>query len=392
MTLSRRRFLGLPGLVKTRHAGRRPVLVNIFLRGGMDGLHAVPAFADEDYYTLRPRIAIPAPGEKKGAFDLDGFFGLHSELAPLFDLFKDKKLAIVHACGGPDLSLSHFEAQRNMELGVPVGAEIGSGWMTRLLRTEQSASSSPLSAIALGEQLPDALVGGSGALVLPNLADYRLKLPAGWRGEFSEALFELYERGTDSISRSGLQTKERIRVLSKLAGTTPEVRGGANYPDSIFGRQLRELAAVIRADLGLRVAQVDLDGWDTHIDQPPRMAALMRELGQGMTAFYQDLGDVMERVTVVAMSEFGRRVAGVGGLGTDHGRGGACFVLGDGVQGGKVYTKWPGLTRSSLDRDGNLPVTVDYRDVFAEVLTERLGVEERSAVFPSYEPTPIGIV
>lgn len=392
MSLDRRGLLGLRGSFAPDPSRERSVLVIVFLRGGMDGLHTVPAYADPNYRSQRPKIAIPEPGEKDGALDLDGFFGLHPELAPLLDLYRDRSLAVVHACGGPDRSLSHFEAQRNMELGVEEGADIPSGWLTRTLQADRTHSGAPLTALAMGERLPDSLFGGARALVLPGLEDFRLKLPEAWPEGFGAALAALYERGSDEISRAGQRTQDLMRTLARLAQAPPRPAAGAEYPDSIFGRQLRELAAVIRADLGLRIAQLDLAGWDSHVDQHALLLGLMHDLGRGLSAFCTDLGTAMQRVTVVALSEFGRRVAGVRGMGTDHGRGGACFVLGQGIQGGRVHGSWPGLDREQLDRDGNLAVTTDYRDVLGEVLRGRLGIAAHASVFPGHTHAPVRLV
>jgi uncharacterized protein (DUF1501 family) len=362
------------------------VLVTIFLRGGMDGLHSVPPHADGSYHHHRPTLAVKDPGATGGAVDLDGFFGLHPELKPLAELFQEKRLAIVHASGSPDKTLSHFEAMQTMERGVSDGNSTASGWISRHLASLDTGNDSPMRAIAFGDVLPKSLQGSIGTMAVRSLSEFRLPLPDAWGHGFAEALAGLYASGQDPAHLAGRSALELLRSLQKLDPEKYTPEGGSTYPKGDFGSGLRQIAQVIKADVGLEIATVDLGGWDSHVAQSTLLEGLMRQLGQGLHAIARDLGDRMKRVTVLAMSEFGRRVHENSGLGTDHGRATAMFLLGGGIRGGKVYGRWPGLSSGQLDQDGNLRVTTDYRDILGEIVDRRLHNSNLGKVFPDYAP------
>jgi uncharacterized protein (DUF1501 family) len=366
-------------------------LVTIFLRGGMDGLHTVPPYADPAYRAQRPTLAVAEPGRAGGAADLDGFFGLHPAMAPLAEVFQARRLAVVHASGSPDTTLSHFEAMQTMERGVADGNSTASGWIARHLASLENGNDSPLRAIAFGDVLPKSLQGSLHASAVRSLSEFRLALPDGWGEEFRGLLAGLYAGGSDPARAAGRGALELLHSLEKLDPEKYSPEGAAAYPDGEFGRGLRQVAQLLKAEVGLEVAAVDLGGWDSHVAQGALMEGLMRQLAQGLHAFHADLGDRLRQVTVVAMSEFGRRVNENGGLGTDHGRATAMFVMGGGIRGGKVYGQWPGLAAERLDRDGNLRVTTDYRDVLAELVERRLRNPDITRVFPAYSPRHPGL-
>jgi uncharacterized protein (DUF1501 family) len=397
MRLSRRHLLtrlapqgGQRLFFRAEDRGSGDTLVVVFLRGGMDALHTVPPFGDLEYRSRRPTLAIPEPGAAGGAVDLDGFFGLHLGLAPLADLFQERRLAIVHAFGSPDTTLSHFEAMQTMERGVDDGRTTATGWLTRHLAASRPQNPSPLRAVAFGDVLPKSLQGALHASAIRSLDEFRLTPPDTWEPDFSNLLGEMYALGDDPAHRSGRSTLQLLARLEDLAPANGDV-GGSAYPDTAFGRGLRQAAQLLRAEVGLEVAALDLAGWDSHVVQAPLLAGLMDDLARGLAAFHADLGDEMSRVTVAVMSEFGRRVRENSGLGTDHGRATAMFVLGGGIRGGKVYGKWPGLGGDQLDRDGNLRVTTDYRSVLAEILDRRIGNPQTGTVFPSFQPTYLNL-
>jgi len=368
------------------------ILVVVFLRGGMDGLHVVPALGDPAYRKQRPTLALSEPGKPKdAALPLDGFYGLHPKLAPLRDLFQAQKLAIVHAIGSPDKTLSHFEAMQTMERGVGDGNLTASGWIARHLAALENGNQSPMRALAIAEVLPKSMQGAIAATAVRSLSDYRLNLPDKWQEPFRDLLGDLYQAGDDPIQAAGRSTLQLLGDMEKLDPAKYQPEGGAVYPDTGLGKGLRQVAQLIKADLGLEIAEVDLGGWDAHAVQDVLMSGLMDELGRSLHAFYSDLGDRTRRVTVVAMSEFGRRVHENSGLGTDHGRGTAMFLMGGGIRGGKVYGQWPGVADHQLDRDGNLVVTTDYRDVLGELVERRLGNTRVSQVFPDYTPRPLAL-
>lgn len=367
-------------------------LVVIFLRGGMDALHTVPPCGEPAYYRQRPTLAVPGPGPSGAAVDLDGRFALHPTLSPLRELYRAGHLAVVHACGSPDTTLSHFEAMQTMERGVSDGGTTASGWLTRHLRSSAPRSESPLRALAFGSVLPKSLQGTPGATAVRSLTEFRLQAPAEWGPGFRAGLAALYSEGEDAAATAG---RAALRLLTRLEQLDParyRPTGGAAYPAGEFGDALRQTAQLIKADLGLEAACVDLGGWDSHVAQPTLLDGLMRQLAAGLHAFHTDLADHLRRVTVVAMSEFGRRVHENSGLGTDHGRGTAMLLLGGAVRGGRVYGRWPGVAPDELDRDGNLQVTTDYRDVLAEVVRARLRNPHLAEVFPGHAPRPIGLV
>lgn len=380
-----RRMGKSPRLVFEPQAGpQRDVLVTIFLRGAMDGIHTVPPYADPAYRKHRPTLALAEPGKPNGIRDLDGFFGVHPDMAPLAELFQGKRLAVVHASGSPDQTLSHFEAMQTMERGVSDGNSTASGWLSRHLASVNSGSSSPIRAIAMGDVLPKSLQGSVTATAVRSLKEFRLGIPNEW-DRFRGLLGTFYAGDADPAAAAGRETLELLGSLEKLDPDTYQVEGGAKYPDTDLGRSLKQVAQLIKADVGLEVAALDLGGWDAHAAQVVLMQGLMGQLAQSMHAFHADLGDRMQRVTLVAMSEFGRRVHENSSLGTDHGRATAMYLLGGGIRGGKVYGKWPGLEDGQLDRDGNLRVTTDYRDILGEIVDRRLGNPNLGQVFPEWQ-------
>lgn len=372
------------------------VLVCLFLRGGADGLHLVAPYGDAGYYAGRPRIAVARPDDTRVAaaergVALDGFFALHPILAPLHEIYGAGRLAIVHAAGSPDETRSHFEAMATMERGVADGSVSTSGWLGRHLRPSPGVPVSPLRAVAIGDVLPQSLEGALGATAVHTLNDFRLALPAGWSDGFRALLAEMYRGEADAVVGAGHETLKLLRALDQLEPEEYRPEGGARYPEGSFGRGLREIAQLIKADLGLEVACLDLGGWDSHIAQGHLLDGLMRDLAGGLSAFHADLGEHMERVTLLAMSEFGRRVQENGGLGTDHGRGTCFFVMGGGIRGGRVLARWPGLAPEHLEGPGDLPVTTDYRDLLAEIVARRLRNPDWSRVFPEYQATFHGL-
>lgn len=362
------------------------ILVLLLLRGGMDGLHTVPPHADPQFGGIRRKLTLPPPERTGGIIDLDGFFGLHPLLAPLAELYREQSLAIVHACGSPDQTLSHFEATRTLERGVSDGNSIGSGWLTRHLKTHQTNNRSPMRAVAFSQIMPAALIGAPNSIALPSLSQFRFDLPPDWDPNFGDALQDLYTASGDAASRAGTASLRLVSELKKLRVDQYTPDHGAVYPGDLLGRTTSEVAQLIRAEVGLEVAVVELGGWDTHLGQVPNMAMLMTSLAGSLQALVRDLGTHMKRVVVVAISEFGRRVAENAAQGTDHGRGTAMFVLGGGIRGGRVYGQWPGLRRDQLDSHGNLQVTTDYRHVLAEIVDRRLMSRQLSQVFPGFTP------
>jgi uncharacterized protein (DUF1501 family) len=371
---------------------RKKILVAIFQRGAADGLNIVVPHAENRYYELRPSIAVPRPSQAAGqredaAIDLDGFFGLHPSLASLKPVWDSGHLAIVHAAGSPDPSRSHFDAQDFMESGTPGRKATGDGWMNRAL-PQETGRISPVRAVSMGPVLPRSMRGLNAAVAVQNVGDFQVRNPDAAR------TFEaLYADSADPVLRAaGRDTFAAVSLLQAIQKRRYEPAAGANYPKGRFGDSLRQIAQLIKADVGVEMAFADVGGWDHHVNEVgPRasegqLAARLSEFGQALGAFWRDLGDRMGDVAVVTMSEFGRTARENGDRGTDHGHANCMFVMGGDVRGGKVYGEWPGLQQEQLYEARDLNLTTDFRDVLGELVKGQLGNQDLNKVFPGYAP------
>lgn len=372
------------------------VMVAIFQRGGMDGLSVVVPYGDgAAYYDKRPNIGIKEPGGDRTAIDLDGHFGLHPALRPLKEVYDAKHLAVIHATGSPDPSRSHFDAMDYMERGTPGDKMTSTGWLNRHLQSAAWQNDSPFRAIGMGAMVQGSLRGSVSVLALKSIADFHLAGREDQTAAFQQVLAGLYSIQTpaNALDTQASEVFATIDMLTKLSAATYQPANGAIYPETDYGLGLKQIAQLIKADVGLEVACVDIGGWDTHEQQGNAdglLAGVLDELGQGLAAFHNDLRDYMNNVTVVTMSEFGRRVEENASRGTDHGHGNCMFVMGGGVNGG-VHTDWPGLTNEKLN-DGDLAITTDYRDILSEILTRRLLNPAVDQVFPGYKPNSRGVM
>jgi uncharacterized protein (DUF1501 family) len=363
---------------------RRRVLITIFQRGAVDGLNMIVPFGERAYYDARPTLAIARPGASAdGAVDLDGFFGLHPRLAPLEPLFRARQLAIVHACGSPDATRSHFDAQDYMETATPGVKSTQDGWLNRYLHAREHQAATPFRAVALCPQLPRALQGSEPALAIGQIAQF------GIRGELSPSSFESeYAAAADTVPRStGRDAFAAVRMLKVANPAQYTPANGAEYPRSAFGQALRQIAQLVKADVGLEIAFAESGNWDHHVNEGAavgQLATRLDDLALGIAALVRDLGDRMADVVVLTMSEFGRAVTENGNRGTDHGHGNAMMILGGPVRGGKVYGRWPGLAREQRFEGRDLSVTTDFRAVFSEVVREHLGLDSSAAIFPGF--------
>lgn len=378
--------------------------VMLFLRGGADGMSLVVPHGEDAYYRERPSLAIARPKDGRAtaagrALDLDGFFGLHPAMASLLPLYRGGTMAVLHAVGSGDRSRSHFEAMAAMERGLFRNPHsLTSGWMARFLEETPARSSSPLRAVAMGATTPDILRGASHATTIPSLDRYRIESPLeGWSpSAFAEALERLYARTGDEVGEAGVETLHVLKALNRLDPASYRPERDAEYPPTDIGQAMRQVAMLLKADVGVETAFVDKDGWDTHVAQGATegwLTGLASELALTLRAFVDDLGvERMARVNVVVMTEFGRRLRENQGLGTDHGRGSFAFVLGGGVRGERVVADWPGLEPDQLEEPGDLRVTTDYRDVLAEVLSVRMGLTTPASVFPGVTGKRVGVL
>jgi len=380
-------------IARTAEAGaaRRKVLVAIFQRGAVDGLNMVVPFGEREYYAARPSIAVPRPNGARpddAAIDLDGFFGLHPRLAPLKPLWDARQLAIVHASGSPDSTRSHFDAQDYMETATPGVKSTQDGWLNRYLHAREHADATPFRAVALAGQLPRSLQGTAPALAMNQIGQFGIR--AGQATEMVQASFESeYAAAADRVlNRTGGQAFDAVKMLKSADPAKYQPENGADYPRSAYGDALRQIAQLIKADVGLEVAFAEAGGWDTHVNQGSavgQLAGRLDDFGRGIAALARDLGDRMGDTVILTMSEFGRAVAENGNRGTDHGHGNAMFVIGGGnVRGGKVYGRWPGLAREQRYDGRDLAVTTDFRSVFDEVVRGHLEVADTRTIFPGF--------
>lgn len=390
--MKRRTFLQATGLAtiplisprlvlsQSVQSGGGDVLVCIYQRGGADGLNLVVPHGESAYYQSRPNIAIPQPGQPGGAIDLDGFFGLNPNLSPLKPLYDAGDLAVVHATGSPDPSRSHFQAQDFMEYGTPGVNTTTDGWLNRYLNTVAGPAAT-FQGVGFGHvQL--ALQGAYPVVGMNSIDGYNLNTHPADEDPLRDAIAELFNQSSpmDGAANGILVSVDELKAANP--GAIP-VEHGAEYPASPFGSDMLQVAQLIKSGIGMQVACVDVGGWDHHDQLESAMTPLASDFAATLAAFYQDLGDLMTSVTVVTMTEFGRRVAENASLGTDHGHGSVMFALGGGVNGGQVISQWPGLSMADLDQ-GDLAITTDYRTVLADALVNRLGAPDLAAVFPGF--------
>ncbi|GIE79621.1 hypothetical protein Aph02nite_55710 [Actinoplanes philippinensis] len=366
------------------------VLVLLSLRGGFDGLSAVVPAGDAAYYAARPTIAVP----KTQLIGGGSFFGLHPALSPLLPYWTGGQLAAVQAVGQPAPNRSHFSAMEDLERAAP-GTSIRTGWLNRMLGL--TASSDPMRAVAMGTAMPARVLAGPAPYLGVTSID-KTALTGEQAGRpIAATMAKLYESAPAALKQTAGQLNGALQRTAQLraAGYTPA--NGAVYPGTDLGAALRDVARLIKSGSGLMSATVDSGDWDMHENLGPavagrRMFDQLKALATALAAFAADLGpDGLRRVTLITISEFGRRVTQNGSGGLDHGYGNAMFVLGGNVKGGKVYGRWPGLTTAQL-RDGDLAVTTDYRAVIGEILRARCGVGDLASVFPGVTASALGIV
>lgn len=360
-------------------------LVVVFLRGGWDALNVVPPIDGSDrglYEAARPGIRI---ADQK-LLRLDDRFGLHPRLTDLYPLYQDGKLGVVHAVGLNYDTRSHFDAMEYIELGTPGSKATSSGWITRHLRSVSGGANGLLPVVAAPSQ-PTALLAANMTASMSSVSDFS-QWDNGLLNQQQAAQRVLYQ-GQTLLHQSGLQTLDTIAALAPLAGQEYQPQNGASYREDELGNQLKMIAQLVKMDAGLRVATVDFGGWDTHEYQNDAeggyMGDLLESLGANLAGFYTDLDSgYTGRLSVVVISEFGRRLAQNDANGTDHGHGSVMLALGGGVNGGQVYGQWPGLENEQLYDRADLAVTTDYRQVFGELLQNRLRNPAVDQVFPGF--------
>ena len=375
------------------NAPKGKTLICLFQRGAADALNIVVPHGDKSYYSLRPSIAIPRPGglargiSAETAIDLDGFFGLHPALAPFKPLYDRGILAPVHAVGSPSATRSHFDAQDYMETGTPDIKGTTDGWLNRYLAVQgtcDECKTSPFRAVSLTQQTPRILEGTSEVVAMNSLNEFTVRAS----GTQAERLEALYRTGSaDLVHGTGKEMFEAVKMLKAANPQKYAPGNGAEYPRSQFGQRLLQIAQLIKADVGLEIAFADVGGWDTHVNQGSttgQLAGRLDDFAKSIAALVADLGDRMDDVLILTMSEFGRMARENGNRGTDHGHAGALFVIGGDVKGGKVHGKWPGLANEQLYEGRDLTLTTDFRSVFSEVTSRHLGAKSLDRIFPGF--------
>jgi uncharacterized protein (DUF1501 family) len=390
----------LPKIVLAEHyVSARDVIVSVFQRGGADGLTLCIPYTDPNYAASRPTIAIPQPdaGTPTAAIALDNLFAFPQGMKGLLPPFLATDLLVVHATGQLNNSRSHFDAQRYMEVGKPVDPSLVTGWLGRHLATVPPLrTTAPLRALGISSGLQKTLVGAPKTLPIANPANFSISGAAGSQAARLAVIQDDYATAPEPLRSAALDATNTVALLKSVnfAGYVPS--NSAVYPNTSFGRALKSVATLIKADLGIEAAQVDIGGWDTHSAQSPISGSMyntMLDFSNSLGAFWADvIGAGSYPVTVVAVSEFGRNVRENGSAGTDHGRGTTMFAMGKGIAGGRVLAiNWPGLARANQESGQDLKVTVDYRDILAEIVQNRLGNTNLGTVFPGWTPTMRGV-
>jgi uncharacterized protein (DUF1501 family) len=379
--------------MELKAAQRGKTLIVLFQRGAADALNVVVPHGETAYYGLRPSIGIPRPanGVQNAAIDLDGFFGFHPSLAPFKPLYDRGMLAPIHAVGSPSATRSHFDAQDFMESGTPDDKNTPDGWLNRYLATRGTCEAckvngqpSPFRGVAFAPETPRILEGPSPTVAMNSLAEFSVRAT----GNDVERLEALYRTGSaDLVHASGSEMFEAVKMLKAANVGQYQVANNADYPRSQFGTRLKQIAQLIKMDLGVEIAFADVGGWDTHVNQggaTGQLAGRLDDFAKSIVALTTDLGDRMGDVTIVTMSEFGRTAKENGNGGTDHGHAGTMFVVGGDIAGGKVHGHWPGLAPEQLNEGRDLALTTDFRAVYSEVVSRHLGADRLDVIFPGY--------
>jgi len=379
-------FLTRAAFGSIESATRPKRLVVIFQRGAADGLNIVVPHAERAYYAMRPSINIP----RKDVLDLDGFFGLHPSMASLQPIWTQGHLAIVHAAGSPDPTRSHFDAQDFMESGTPGVKATNDGWLNRTLHSMPApADKSAFRAIALGPALPRILNGPEPAVAVNNVQEFGVGGRNPSTVPIANTFEAMYAQSVDTVLHgTGQETFDAVKMLKAADPSKYRPAPGADYPRGRFGESLRQLAQLIKANLGVQIAFADIGGWDHHVNEGStqgQIANVLRDFSQSLSAFWTDLGDLGEDTVVITMSEFGRTARENGNRGTDHGHANVMFLMGGPVKGGKVYGQWPGLEQSQLYEGRDLAVTTDFRRVLGEAVAQHLGNTQLDHVFPGFQ-------
>jgi uncharacterized protein (DUF1501 family) len=377
----------------------RDTVIQIYLRGASDGLSMCVPYADNGYYAARPNLAVSRPDQTSDpnrATDLNGFFGLPPAMLPLIPAYQAGRLMFVHATGSTDPTRSHFDAQRFMEVGKARDLNLNTGWLGRhLATTAPMVAGASLRGVSISTGLPKTLDGGPQTLPIPNLDTFGLLGTSSSTAARQTAINDMYSQTTDPVRAAGLNTINTINLLNQINFSGYVPGGSAVYPNNSLGNAMKSVAALLKAQVGVEAVAIDYGGWDTHVNQGIHLGTmfnLMNNLSNTLAAFHSDMfAATNPSFTLVVMSEFGRRLTENGSNGTDHGHANSMILMGNCIQGGRVLANWPGLAQNQLFEGLDLQVTIDYRDILAEIVQNRLGNPDLATVFPTYTPTMRGL-
>ena len=376
---------------------KNKVLVCIFQRGAMDGLMAVSPYTDPNLKILRPTLYM-SPAESEGKMiDLDGKFGLHPSLQAFQPFFTEGRMAIVHGVGSPNNTRSHFDAQDYMESGTPYSKSTASGWLNRAVGL-MGHEATPFRAVSITSALPRSLYGDNEALAINNLQEFAIQMRGNpLAANLAAGSFEqLYDQTSSEIlNKTGKESFDALKQLNVNNLKNYQPAAGVVYPNSPIGNSLKQIATLIKMEVGMEVAFAESGGWDTHFNQGAANGALARnfkDFSDSIAAFWKDLEAYHDEVTVMTMTEFGRTAHQNGTGGTDHGRASCLFVLGNDVQGGKVYQNIKSLAKEDLEDGRDLPVSTDFRSVFSAVANGHLKINDNKKLFPTWDGTGLGLM
>lgn len=399
---------GIPGFLAEAAANdkiirpyqRRKVLVCIFQRGAMDGLMAVTPFSDAYLQSVRPTLFISAAKDNnpRPLIDLDGRWGLHPAMQSFAPLYKDKRLAIVHGIGSPNNTRSHFDAQDYMESGTPFNKGTSSGWLNRAVGLLGHDALTPFTAVSLTSALPRCFYGDNPSVAISSLQDFAIQMrgnPSA-AGKVTSSFEDLYDQTSPGLLKeTGKESFEAMKMLQKTNTRNYRPDNNAVYPYSSLGNSLKQIAQLIKMDVGLEIAFTESNGWDTHFNQGATDGIFARnvaDLSNSITAFWTDISAYQDDVTVMTMTEFGRTVRQNGTGGTDHGRASCNFILGNDVNGGMVHGQIKTLAVENLEDGRDLAVTTDFRAVFSEVADKHLQLGNDHVLFPDWNGNKIGVM
>jgi uncharacterized protein (DUF1501 family) len=379
---------------------KNKILVCIFQRGAMDGLMAVSPFTDEHFRKARPTLFMPgARSAANSLIDLDGRFGLHPSMPAFAPLYNEGRLAIIHGVGSPNTTRSHFDAQDYMEAGTPFNKGTSSGWLNRAVGLLGHETATPFQAVSITSSLPRSFYGNKPAIAINSLQDFAIQLRGNPMGAnlAAKSFEDLYDQTSSSLlNKTGKESFDAVKMLQKTDIKNYQPEYNAIYPGTPLGNSLKQIAQLIKMDVGLEVAFAECGGWDTHYNQGAGLvgtfARNVGDLSNSIAAFWKDLEKYHDDLDVMTMTEFGRTVKQNGTNGTDHGRASCMFVLGNNVDGGKVHGKVPELAFENLEDGRDLPVTTDFRSVFSEVAGKHLKLKNNNTLFPEWKGNTIGVM